>query len=496
MSTSVSGTMPPEADYLYSDRSGTVSVGLNGAVTPGHTDTNRDIEIAVFNRLDEQGRDAGQRIEVAVPKALSGYSDSQLMAAINEGMAALAETNVLRRKVNRELYFVQADSVADQQESAAKEERKGARLGFILAMSGIGATIGFGGGALGFTMWKNGKMKKVQVEKKDLKEIGSWLREIDQDGPKDLGRTSPLGNSQTKADENLLKELNEALGGKSLAEKKAVINEFNSNIEKVPESRRARLDDNGNPVIEKYDQIERVEALKDLIKNGSDDRAKAAGFHQDQIEKIKTLQKKNPKTFKGFDGEQLTPGSRFAEMLDSAKRPAIAARNKDIAHEEMLAAEQKLNEVKGATPQDTVQIADAKADFDHKKKTYNTAIDRYVEAKENDLLFQKQGGAPESLGDKLRDLGTKDIYAQAWFNLASVPGGTLNSLAQSLPVMNHTAHAKELDALATRDSAQQNFINDNTGLVTSEIAAFLRTIESIKDLNLSVGGAVAQGIKA
>ncbi|MEJ2754820.1 MAG: hypothetical protein P8104_03045, partial [Gammaproteobacteria bacterium] len=176
MSTSVSGTMPPEADYLYSDRSGTVSVGLNGAVTPGHTDTNRDIEIAVFNRLDEQGRDAGQRIEVAVPKALSGYSDSQLMAAINEGMAALAETNVLRRKVNRELYFVQADSVADQQKSAADEERKGAVMGLALAAAGFVTTAALATGATGFTAWKNNKMKKVHVEKKDLKEIGSWLR--------------------------------------------------------------------------------------------------------------------------------------------------------------------------------------------------------------------------------------------------------------------------------------------------------------------------------
>lgn len=431
-----------------------------------------------------QTNSAGQSTSTALSKNATlstasgfalGATDGSVTAGINEALSKLIEVDILRKKLNRDLVFMEADTIASKMKTAAEKERKGAALAMGMAIGGAFTSFALGAGTV---VASNRSATALKAQNKQLKELEGMHTQITNpmknslDGPdgaidygKFAGPDAPKAyqtrtpDKQTKIDENgVSREVPKEVNAQEATR------EMMAELDELAEGRAMLKDANGKWVRGTNDKGEAVYLSKKFSDMSEEELARSVGPNLAKLgaESPEKLQTHMAALKKKVDSEVRLRSLVTNTNPDPNGTPAFGA--KDI--------------VSGKNVQHPLEVG---------------AAQKQLMAHESKMA--ETGYTDQSITDQLREISRADANLNAMANLAATPGTMISNIGGSVADLTFNKEAKELEAEATRDGATQSFLSDNAGTVGSEIQGAMQGIDAVKGY-IEVGSAIAAGMRA
>jgi hypothetical protein len=411
-----------------------------------------------------------------------GLDEGAVMAKIHQALSELVNVDVTRRKLNRELTFLEADNIASKMTNAAELERKGAVLSLVMSVAGAGVSIA---GGLGVNFSRSAKQKELDTTQQQSQK----LSEMHETAMKPR-RDAMMKDGSGRIDPELWDPATFQIPKPSPKK-----NSDGSDA-------KPYTDKNGNTV----DPGNYVDVDGNLVKNANGSRVTNEADAKKWAENPSNWKEGTPKYQDG------NGGIHSAKAED--KRIANYIREvADGKHPDDLGALKSLDK---AYLQKRLGVGEGGSDgllrkLDNDLKIRNVAssgdlISSTPQAKsapsklDQDRLNRHEldisgGYADKSTNDELKKLSSADAMLTAWASVVTLPGQVLGNVGNAAADLSFNKEAKELEAQATRDSASQSFFSDNASTLSGEIQGALQGIDAVKGY-IEVGGAVASGIRA
>lgn len=400
-----------------------------------------------------------------------GATDATVMAGIHEALSKLVNVDVTRRKLNRDLTFMEADNIAKKVKTAAELERKGAALALGMAVGGGLLSIGLGSSMI---TRGNKSATKIDLNNQKLKDLETTHTSV----------MKPMQNNLSGPDG----AVNVDTFGKPFGPPKR-------GADNVPEA-----DDS-------------VGAANKIYNSGSnpDEKVSASQATRDRL----------------FEVEQMAEGKvvlkdekGFWKWKDSTDADGNAIKVPETVAWDDMTKQQKIQQFGPATGNMDVDelkrsMAGVKKKADHEirlrslvsgdgtkglvnGKNVDHPVDVGVAQKQlsqHESKMAETGFQDQSIADQLKDLARADANLTAMTSMAQVPGGIVQAAGTNIADLTYNKEAKELEAEAARDGATQSFFSDNAGTLGSEIQGAMQGIDSVKAY-IEVGASIAAGMRA
>lgn len=390
-----------------------------------------------------------------------GVTDAAVMAGIHEALSKLVNVDVTRRKLNRELTFMEADTIAKKMKTAADKERKGAALALGMSLGGAAFSLGIPGG---FMVKSNNSATKTKLNKAQSTMLDKYYA----DAMAPINTSKKTGSVKGEIDtENVWHRETAAT---NMTQYKGPDGQQNISPQKAFEDRRSAIEalSKGRVLMpggekplsdlnKKTNKAERISHLGEALAE-MDDKDIEGSFKK-MLAKIDS-DIHNRSIQQGYKLRESNPTR--AKMSD---QELVGFNNKsDVNQDELIS-----------------NIADLKAHATKKVMDSETS--------------QATGFQDENLVNQLKELTAADANISAKLQMTQVPGQIITSIGSYVSDLTFNKEAKELEAEATRDSATQSFFSDNAGTLGSEIQGALQGIDAVKGY-IEVGSAIASGFRA
>lgn len=449
-----STTSSPEPQLLTHASSDVESKALTSA---GSSDY-KDIVVERNSQTNSTGQLASSALSrnatLATAEGFSlGVTDAAVAAGINEALSKLIEVDVLRRKLNRDLTFMEADNIAKKMKTAAEKERQGAALALGMAVAGGVLSVGMGSTMIGRG---NRHAKATDAVKQKSAAVDDMHASI----VKPLRDSSDVSGGVKMQNGQWDNDLQYASWQKSGGKNADKPGAHKVDAETAVQERVLEL---------------RAWARGQAVKKDADGKwLLDNNTKQPQYEKLSS----DPDTRL----TQLNGNKALADMKDEELIPTMKRLEGKVDQEIRLRS---------------LMSGDGQHNILTGKETENK-VNKHAAHKELSQFEEKMaatGYQDDDIVKKLGDIARQDQILTSQISMVQVPGNIISSTGGSVADLTFNKEAKELEAEAARDGATQSFFSDNAGTVGSEIQGAMSGIESVKAF-IEVGSAIAAGMRA
>jgi hypothetical protein len=458
-----------------------------------------------------------------------GVTDAAVMAGIHEALSKLVDVDVTRRKLNRELTFMEADTIASKMTLAAEKERQGAALTLGMSIGGAFASIAAPVAIDSLRKASQTKLKQGEELGKLYEKKNDYLMEpVNKAKNSTGGQTSPeLWDPKSSKHPRSIKDESYRDGAGNLVEKGDLVRSDGSLVAKKDDvagvaqaenAHKARMEnpDNWLEKAPRYKhEVGVVDAQGAPVMDPNDPTKQKTQeftlsakeefeFRREDVDRsIRPVEKDGKQEYGYFKTELAvrdTPGSKpYIKTTELEKAGVAQELGPEFSKVDAAQYHESLRGSNGMVKRaDKDLLIRGNASGFNMKSGEPTSTPTSVDGealRKHEIEQSASGYTDKSLTDQLKELSSADQRLTAYLNIAQVPGQLLTNAGGAISDLTFNKEAKELEASATRDSATQSFFSDNAGTLGGEIQGALQGIDAVKGF-IEVGSAIAGGIRA